>query len=139
MMKFSSIAAVAVAFAASTATASAEKPTWDALSTDYTFERFQKDFGKSYATAAEAAARRKIFEENRDTAIRHNKESSGTSGTYRMNVNQFSDLTSEEFRGSHGWVSPRHRFGLQADGSAAVTFDELQIPHDFDLSSLPGV
>ena len=46
---------------------------------------------------------------------------------------QFSDLTADEFRGSHGFV---HKPKASIEDDAAA-YHSVEIPHDFDLSTLP--
>ena len=55
--------------------------------------------------------------------------------TWHQAINQFSDVTAEEFRDSHGWVSSR---GLEAKGTLSYMEDpDFHVPADFDLKSLP--
>lgn len=66
-------------------------PTWDQLD-DYSFERFQRDFGKFYESPAEHARRAKIFETNLAAVRKHNAENH----SWRKGVNTFTDMTEEE-------------------------------------------
>ena len=55
--------------------------------------------------------------------------------TWHRAINQFSDITPEEFRGSHGWVSSR---GLEAKGALSFVEDpDFHVPAGFDLNTLP--
>jgi hypothetical protein len=55
--------------------------------------------------------------------------------TWYRAINQFSDVTEAEFRGSHGWVSSR---GLEAKGALSFVEDpDFHVPAGFDLSTLP--
>ena len=66
-------------------------PTWDQLD-DYSFERFQRDFGKFYESPAEHVRRAKIFETNLAAVRKHNAENH----SWRKGVNTFTDMTEEE-------------------------------------------
>jgi cathepsin L len=58
------------------------------------FKSFQATYKKSYATAEEALKRQAIFEANLAKIAAHNKD---PRWTYSLGVNQFADMTSEEF------------------------------------------
>ena len=68
------------------------------LPEELSWMEWRRAFGKVYATAAEAERRQRIFAETL-TAIRaQNARNDAGESTYRMGVNQFSDLTNEEYR-----------------------------------------
>ncbi|KAK0412969.1 hypothetical protein QR680_006514 [Steinernema hermaphroditum] len=62
------------------------------------FEKFKKDFDRHYATPAEEAKRFEIFKKNLEEIKRLNEEKKGLT---TFAVNQFSDLTEEEFGKMH--------------------------------------
>ena len=98
---------------------------------DYTFAQFKLDHEKVYESAAEEAKRATIFDATKREIEAHNKD---TSQTWTKAVNQFSDMTPEEFRGSHGWVNAA---GLDQHGIASFSESALEIPSDFKLADLP--
>jgi C1A family cysteine protease len=59
------------------------------------FTTFQKRFSKSYATFQELETRFNIFKTNLQQIIAHNLD---TSQTFTMGINQFTDLSADEFR-----------------------------------------
>jgi len=63
-------------------------------SLDEQFDNFVKKFNKTYRTRSEFALRRAIFEETVDLINRHNARNF----SYTMGINEFSDLTDDEFR-----------------------------------------
>jgi len=62
------------------------------------FLRFQEKHGKVYASKSEEEKRFNIFKENYGKSIQHNR--SGVS-TYTVGINQFSDLTTQEFKDNY--------------------------------------
>jgi cathepsin L len=60
--------------------------------------QFKAQFGKTYATATEENLRRSIFEEKVKRIAEHNVRADLGLVTYRRGVNEFSDMTHEEFR-----------------------------------------
>lgn len=59
------------------------------------FTHFQAQFGKVYATLTEMTHRFEIFCTNLRTILSHNSDDTAT---YRLGINQFADLTPEEFK-----------------------------------------
>jgi KDEL-tailed cysteine endopeptidase len=59
------------------------------------FSNFQERFSKRYETFQELELRFEIFRENMRTIILHNLD---TTQNYTMGINQFTDLTSDEFK-----------------------------------------
>lgn len=62
------------------------------------FTNFQKRFNKAYSTFHELETRFNIFKTNLAQIITHNLDQSQT---FKMGVNQFTDLTADEFRGQY--------------------------------------
>lgn len=60
-----------------------------------TFDTFMKRFDKVYASEAEQLMRRQIFNENVAHIMKHNSKDK----FYKLGVNEFSDLTNDEFEG----------------------------------------
>ena len=61
------------------------------------FSRYQYDFGKTYSSEEELATRRAIFEANVKKINEHNAKFAKGEETYEMGINQFTDMTYEEF------------------------------------------
>jgi len=57
------------------------------------FDQFKRNFGKQYSSSEETF-RRTVFEENMKKIREHNAQNDNT---YEMGVNQFTDMTQEEF------------------------------------------
>ncbi|EGD77231.1 cysteine protease [Salpingoeca rosetta] len=95
-MKLLVLAAAAVAALAVMTTVSAA-PTPSAM----TFEEFKDKYNKVYESAEEEARRAAIFQESLDFIEKHNAEAAAGMHTYLVGVNEFADLTREEFRQHH--------------------------------------
>jgi len=67
---------------------------------DNEWEKFKHEYRKNqyYANSNEEALRKQIFADTYDMIVRHNKEADQGLHTYRLGVNQFSDITDEEYR-----------------------------------------
>jgi hypothetical protein len=63
-----------------------------------THEQWMNDFGRTYANDAEKEKRFKIFAENVKYIEKFNRDGKQT---YKLGLNNFSDLTNEEFATSH--------------------------------------
>jgi len=61
------------------------------------FSRYQYDFGKTYSSEEELATRRAIFEANVKKINEHNAKFAKGKETYEMGINQFTDMTQNEF------------------------------------------
>jgi len=66
----------------------------------YTFEDYSIDFGKTYESEADRVAHKAIFEQNLMNIIRHNADEGQT---YKMAVNQFTDMSRAEFKSTLGY------------------------------------
>ena len=88
-MRFVSFLAFCLSISASVSSAS---------TTNFTasFQQFQQQFGKQYQET-EWEHRLAIFTQNMQTIFSHN----AGNHSFQMNVNQFSDLTPEEFKASY--------------------------------------
>lgn len=73
--------------------AQAKRPQWDELE-GYTFEQYVEDFGKHYPTPEEHETRRHLFE-GKLADVREHNAAGGAS--WRKGINQFSDMTHEEY------------------------------------------
>jgi hypothetical protein len=62
------------------------------------FEQWKVEHGKTYPSQFEEAYRKAIFLKNAADVLAHNADSSNT---YEKGINQFSDLTQEEFAATY--------------------------------------
>lgn len=67
--------------------------TASALADQYSFESYQINFGKEYASPKEYVQRKAIFESNVNEILKHNKMK-GIS--YTKGINKFTDMTQKE-------------------------------------------
>lgn len=119
-MKFSALSMMAAVAVAKVG------PGFGELSEEYTFSAFASDFNKTYVND-EVAYRRGVFNKALSAALAHNADASNT---WKQSINQFSDVTPDEFKNSHGWLP---------SWSANVQVMEAphHVPADFRLSDLP--
>lgn len=85
-----------VVFASGLSFAAADAPT------DEAWEAFKVDFPKAYNSDVEEAERKGIFAANFAHMLEHNKHET----TYKLGVNQFSDLTESEWKAAYTGASP---------------------------------
>ncbi|XP_074028382.1 cathepsin L-like proteinase isoform X1 [Leptinotarsa decemlineata] len=115
MKLFALIAAILV-----TVNASTDKDQWVA---------FKQTHGKTYKSLLEERTRFGIFQNNLRTIEEHNAKYDKGEETYYMGVNQFADMTAEEFR---------HMLGLQngarpnLNATLHVFSENLQAPESID-------
>ncbi|CAF5169298.1 unnamed protein product, partial [Rotaria sp. Silwood1] len=76
-------------------TISFSNPTLSSLDQSWTL--FKHIYNKQYGSINDEQARRVIWEKNVEMIQRHNLEADLSMHTYTMKVNQFADLTLEEF------------------------------------------
>eukprot|EP01147_Barroeca_monosierra_P001608 gene1608-4745_t len=69
-----------------------------AVASAATFSEFKTQFGKVYESVEEEARRAQIFADNLAFISRHNAEAARGLHTYTVGINQFADLTNEEYR-----------------------------------------
>jgi len=62
------------------------------------FRAFKSRFNKSYSNAVENEHRMEVFADNLEKISKHNKEAAEGKHTFTLGVNQFADLTLEEWR-----------------------------------------
>ena len=82
------------------------------------FDDFREKFRKNYDSVEEMKERFLIFKTNLRTIIQHNSD---TTQNFTMGVNQFTDLTPEEFRAQYisGLNAPLQSYGCGTFSSAA--------------------
>ena len=71
-----------------------------AISRDAQWEEFKLKFKKGYRSLEQESERKAIFMEKLDVIEAHNVKYASGESTYMQGVNQFSDLTFEEFQNS---------------------------------------
>jgi C1A family cysteine protease len=92
------------------------------------FIRFQDKFSKKYENILEFENRFKIFRENLRTILQHNLDSTQN---FTMDVNQFTDLTPEEFR--EKYVGGLHtRVGVASYGCKTFSGSASGLPETVD-------
>jgi len=101
-----------------------------ALSTDQEFELFKINHGKTYKHKLEHHVRRAIFHDNYNYIEKHNAEAAEGKHTYTLRVNQFADMTHEEFMAER--VSPVRRSHHGKDTKNIVEVDTSSLPSSVD-------
>lgn len=100
---------------------------------EYAFESFIRDFAKSYATSDEYVYRLQVFADNLDQIEIHNSVPS----TYKLGVNQFTDMTQEEFSSSR-FVNGYHS-SLANYASNFVSKKDFVAPESVDWTTKGAV
>ena len=118
-----------IAAVAAAASASASPP----------FSEWAAQHDRVYATAAERAFRARIYAANALAIDAHNF-AADSSGSWRMGVNSFSDLTADEFKArmTGGYVSPR-RGSLRARRSLFAASPDAPPPASVDWTTKGAV
>jgi len=88
---------------------------------DSEFMNFVSEFRKSYGSQEDFVARREIFKQNYLQNIKHNNEGDQS---YKLGVNQFSDLTEQEFKKILGLRIPNRRT-ITIDNSLSKVGDTI--------------
>ena len=91
------------------------------LSTGEQFERFKQKYGKEYSSAAEERLRFKIFSANAAAVETHN---AARSSSYTRGINQFSDLTQEEWEAA--FLGGYRKMGPAKNTQAKATSYEVK-------------
>jgi len=68
-----------------------------AVAAEHTFSKYQFDYGKKYSSPKEFTMRKAIFDNNVKRIQEHNKMYEQGEVSYTMAVNQFTDMTQQEF------------------------------------------
>ena len=93
-----------------------------------TFEAFETQFSKTYANEVERARRKEIYAENAAFVVEQNLRYSRGESSYQVDVNEFADLTNEEF------MAPRS--GKQDISHPETTLAEVP-PASMSLAGMP--
>jgi KDEL-tailed cysteine endopeptidase len=97
------------------------------------FDEFRERFGKRYESLTEEARRFNIFRNNLIEIIRHNMD---YSQNFTMGVNQFTDLTAEEFQSKYVGSS---QITLGAYGCKSFSSSASSAPASIDWRTLGAV
>jgi len=106
---------------------------------DYTFTQYISEFSKVYDTADERNKRAAIFAANHGRIVAHNAK---PRKTWYMTVNEFTDLTNEEFKKQRtGRMSAEARAARLTETKKAPTFHTpiAQLPDEIDWRDTEGV
>jgi hypothetical protein len=68
---------------------------------DEVHKQWMKQYGRTYANRAEMEKRRKIFKEKLEFIEKRNRINKAAHKNYTLGLNEFSDLTYEEFSATH--------------------------------------
>ncbi|KAM4580829.1 protein CTLA-2-alpha-like [Odontesthes bonariensis] len=102
----------------------------DGASLDEQWKQWKIKFNKEYKSPDEEVKRRDIWEENKLRVEAHNREAAQGKHTYTQGLNQFSDMTEEEWSERRGLVVPEyleHNF-RNSPGSADFHKKDMGIP-----------
>jgi len=72
----------------------------------WSWNAYKQHFKKNYTSTAEESKRQFIWQTNYNKIIKHNQEADQKLHSYRLSVNQFTDLTQEEFQKQ--WLSLKY-------------------------------
>jgi len=101
-----------------------ERDVWDH------FYNFQETYGKTYDDAFELEDRFTIFRENVQKIAAHNE---AANQTFTMGVNQFTDLTEDEFKSKHiGGLLRNVKSGIGSTSCSAFTSSSKVVPDAVD-------
>jgi len=105
---------------------SIEESDWDTLWSSY-----QEQFGKTYDDSVSTDARREIWHQNMLYIMKENEKNTA----YSLGVNQFTDLTNEEFTSTYLGYKPQNMSKLGTTlGRFHYDGDILDLPSDWDWS-----
>jgi len=97
--------------------------------TELLWSRFVQTYGKVYFDAKDESTRKDIFVANLQKINQHNQEAAEGKHTFTMAMNEFGDLTKEEFFSTYtGFVGERHQYIRsmnQADLSNVTAADSV--------------
>nr|ABS32280.1 cathepsin L protease inhibitor 2 [Diaprepes abbreviatus] len=71
------------------------------LSDQEEWEKFKTGFNRNYDSSDEEAKRFNIFQQNLQSIREHNEKFERGETTFTQGINQFTDLTKEEFKARH--------------------------------------
>ena len=92
------------------------------------FDRFMKEHNKIYSSAEEYEKRYTIWAQNKALIQRHNEEAVRCLHTYTMAMNQFSDMTGEEFKETMLTFKPAKK----RNGTQSTSYNCSSLPRSVD-------
>lgn len=102
----------------------------------YSFAAFEQEFGRIYAPA-ERDRRASTFASNLATIVAHNAKYLAGNSSYFLNVNQFADLTLDEFRARRTGKTPMVELPRPTSPLSTPLLHDL--PERLDWRETPGV
>lgn len=92
------------------------------------FRSFQRQFNRQYNGVEDEAVRRSIFENNYRYIVAHNMRADNGEHSFRLAVNQFADMTNEEFREKMNGLRPE----LKRESQHVHRGDNMEVPASVD-------
>jgi len=100
---------------------------WESVE-GYTFEEYEIDFFKHYDNEADRHLHKAIFEQNLAQIQRHNAD---PRSSYKLGVNQFTDLSKEEFKHTLG-------YSISMANSKRAKMEYAPVNYKYRLEDLPA-
>lgn len=100
----------------------------------YSYEHFEQEFGRNHV-GDERTKRKEVFESNLAMIRQHNSD---PDKTWFATVNDFTDMTNEEFRARRGY-KPHQTSGLAATKQLGSQVSIGDLPDTVDWRTKPGV
>ncbi|KAJ6224292.1 hypothetical protein RDWZM_002837 [Blomia tropicalis] len=97
------------------------------------FFKFKNEYGRFYSNAQEEQYRREIFASNLEFITRHNREALAGRQTFTVGINNFTDITNEEFRRTMNGYRKLSAHSLA--GSVHTDEDVLGLPDTVDWTT----
>ncbi|CAH1173498.1 unnamed protein product [Phaedon cochleariae] len=109
----------------------------DALTNTKEWTNFKEKFGKDYKSTLDEQRRFSIFQENLKIIEAHNEDYRNGKSTYYMGVNQFADMTQEEFINRLG---PARNMDISGHSRIMdISTDDGNIPESIDWREIGAV
>ncbi|KAI2810095.1 MCM DNA helicase complex subunit [Blomia tropicalis] len=97
------------------------------------FFKFKNEYGRFYSSVQEEQYRRSIFASNLEFIVRHNREAFAGQHTFTVGINNFTDITNEEFRRTMNGYRKLSAHSLA--GSVHTDEDVLGLPDTVDWTT----
>ncbi|XP_055387365.1 cystein proteinase inhibitor protein salarin-like [Condylostylus longicornis] len=96
------------------------------------WENFKNEYNKMYSSTTEEGLRKEIFRVNLEKINNHNKKYQNKEVTFEMGINQFTDLTTEEFKKQSGGIISNNRAGIRMASFATNITEKSAVPDEVD-------